>query len=247
MGSTTVEFELLRRFLQRYGYIIAIPTLLALIWSAPAIWDAAFPPERYQVVIEFSVAAPPDAENIIAADEDALPRSGTYEDTSYVPWIASEFVVLNLPSWVTGSQFAALVSEYLGQQGSAISADEIHDAISADNAYSTMTVYFEGDNRAVLEAIADASITVLQTRHQEYFPQLALQPAQIVPLDEVEAQSISPPITTRLQPFIRVGLGVGVGLGLAMLAAYVDDRIYAQDDLEALDIVVVATIPRENR
>ena len=241
-----MELRLLWQFISRWWYLIAIPTAIAILWSLPALPEAVSPSETYGGSIRFSVAAPPDADNIAAAESDNLPRSGTYEDTSYVPWLASEYVVVNMPQWVTGSRFAREVSNTLSAEGIIISVEDVQRAFSADSARSILTIYYGWDDEAELEAIMGASVEVLQVQNQMFFPQLSAEPASIVPLDEVKAVRTVPPLTRRLSPFIRIALGFGVGLGLAVLAAYLDDRVYNKDDLQTLHIEVLAAIPPED-
>jgi capsular polysaccharide biosynthesis protein len=227
-----VELTLLLKFLRRWWLIILIPSILAFLWSLPAIPSAINPPETYGATIRFTAATPPET------------VGNTYEDSAYVPWLASEYVVVNLPTWVTSQSFADEVSGILASKGIDISGEEVRRGLAADSARSILTVYFGWDDKAELEAIANATIEVLQTRNQQYFPQFALQPAQITPLDKVEVVQTFPPITSRFAPFIRIALGVGVGLGLAMLAAYLDDRVYDGSDIPS-GLEALAIIPRE--
>jgi capsular polysaccharide biosynthesis protein len=125
-----------------------------------------------------------------------------------------------------------------------ISADDLRPAFAADSARSVFVVYFGWDNEAELEQIAAATIEVLQTRNQQYFPQFASAPAQIVPLDEIDIVRTAPPLTTRLSPFIRVFIGLAAGVGLALLAEYLDDSVRSKDDLTALGLEVIGVIPR---
>ena len=153
-----MELILLAQFIKRWWYVVAIPLVLAVLWSLPAVPDALFPPATYGASMRFVAAAPPDAVQAIAAEEDALPRSGSYEDTAYVPWLASEYVVVNLPSWVTSERFAAEVSAVLADAGHDIPADEVRRALTADSARSIMTVYFGWDDEAELAAIIAAGM-----------------------------------------------------------------------------------------
>lgn len=205
--------------------------------------DAISPPATYGGSMRFTAAAPPDAENAVAADSDNLSRSGTYEDTAFVPWLASEYVVINLQHWVTSDSFAMEVSQTLAEEGIGLDAEDVQAAFNADSARSIMTVYFGWDDKAELEAIMAATVEVLQTRNQVYFPQFAAEPARVVALDEPDAVRTVPPVTTRLTPFVRVALGLMAGFAVAALAMYLDDRIYGAEDIQALP--VLGSIPRE--
>lgn len=228
----------------RYWWLIAIPTAITLLASVPALPAAIAPPETYGGTIRFSAAAPPSAANELAAADDNLARSGTYEDTSYVPWLASEYLVVNLPQWVTSSSFATAVSEALATQGLDISADDLRPAFGADGARSVFVVYYGWDDESELAQIMAASITVLQTRAADVFPQLATEPAVITPLDDIDVAQTTPPLTARLRPFIQIIIGLIAGVGLAYLAAYLDDGIHSRREIEQLGISLLGEIPR---
>ncbi|PJF44946.1 MAG: hypothetical protein CUN55_01370 [Phototrophicales bacterium] len=231
------------RPLGRWWWLVLIPTIIALIASLPSVPTSLRPPHTYGATIRFSAAAPPTAMNELAAANDNLARSGTYEDTAYVPWLASEYLVVNLPQWVTSSRFANAVSEELAKQGFNIDAKDVQAAFNADGARSIFVVYYGWDNEPELEAIINASIVVLQTRTSEVFPQLATEPAMIIPLDDIHIVSTAPSITARLRPFIQVLIGLLAGIGLAYLAAYLDNYIHNKHDLETLELSVLGEIP----
>ncbi|MBI5927959.1 MAG: hypothetical protein HY862_01510 [Chloroflexi bacterium] len=238
-----MELLTLWNFVLRRWWLIAIPAAITLLWSLPAIPDAISPPETYGATMRFTAAAPPDETN--AAAVPANSTSGTYEDTAYVPWLASEYVVVNMPQWVTSSSFTREVSATLQSEYNLdISTDDLRPAFAADSARSIFVVYFGWDNEAELEKIAAATITVLQTRNQQYFPQFAYEPAQIVPLDEIDVVRTVPPLTTRLNPFIRIVIGLAAGLGLAVLAEYLDDSVRDKADLEKIGLEMLGVIPR---
>lgn len=238
--SINLELLTLWNFVLRRWWLIAIPAAITLLWSLPAIPDAISPPETYGASIRFTAAAPPDETN---APENST--SGTYEDTAYVPWLASEYVVVNMPQWVTSSNFAREVSATLQTDYNLeISANDLRPAFAADSARSIFVVYFGWDNEAELEKIAAATISVLQSRNQQYFPQFAYAPAQIVPLDEIDVVRTVPPMTTRLNPFIRMVIGLAAGLGLAALAEYLDASVREKTDLEKIGLEILGVIPR---
>lgn len=236
-----MELMTLWNFILRRWWLIVIPAAIALLWSLPAIPDAISPPETYGASMRFTAAAAPI--------EPAVPpensTSGTYEDTSYVPWLASEYVVVNMPQWVTSSNFAHEVSAVLeNDYALQISVDDLRPAFAADSARSIFVVYFGWDDQVELEKIAAATVTVLQTRNQQYFPQFAYAPAQIVPLDEIDVVRTVPPLTSRLNPFIRIVIGLVAGLGLAALAEYLDDSVREKADIEKIGVEVLGVIPR---
>jgi uncharacterized protein involved in exopolysaccharide biosynthesis len=239
---TIVELIALWNFLRRRWWLIAIPAAITLVWSLPTLPGTIAPPETYGATMRFTAAAPPGAAQALA--NAPISTGGSYEDTSYVPWLASEYVVVNLPQWVTSSSFAREVSAVLKDEGLDISADDLRPAFAADSTRSIFVVYFGWDDEAELEKIAAATVIVLQTRNQQYFPQFASEPAQIVPLDEIDVVRTFPPFTDRLMPLVRIALGLAAGIGLAFLADYLDDSVRSPSDLEKLELDVVGCIPR---
>lgn len=240
-----MELNLIWNVLRRWWWLIAVPIVITLLWALPALPDALSPPVTYGTTIRFTAAAPPSAENAIAAATDPQARSGSYEDTAYVPWLASEYLVFNLPQWITSTSFANAVSRELTAQGLEVNSDDLRRAFAADANRSILQVAIGWDNEAELEQIAAVAIEILQTQSQDYFPQLASSPAIVIPLDEVEVVQTAPPLTTRLQPFVRVFIGLVFGVALAFLATYLDQTIYATDDLENAGLVVLASVPKE--
>ena len=240
-----MELTELLILVRRWWWLIAIPTVITTLAALPAVPGALSPPETYGATIRFSAAAPPDSENALAAETDNLARSGTYEDTAYVPWLASEYLVVNLPAWITSTSFASEVSIRLAQDGINIDEDDLQPAFNADAVRSTLVVYYGWDNRAELEAITTASIEVLQQQTPDYFPQLATEPAIIIPLDEADIVQTAPPITARIRPFIQIIIGLAAGVGLMVLAAYLDNTVREPNDLGAMSIMVIGSVPRE--
>ena len=146
-------------------------------------------------------------------DYDAIPRDdGDYQDI----WLSSELTVNALTEWVMGSRFkdeiAALVSDAnLGALG-----------IRGDNARSVGRIDLDYPDAEGLQAIAEAVVTVLSTRSQDYFAQLGGIPAAVTVLSQTPITPAPPPLPDRFGVLIRVGLGLAAGIGLALLAHYLD-------------------------
>jgi len=223
--------------LKRRWWLILIPAAVALILTLPNVKNIVSPPITYAVQMRLTAAAPPDAEN----EGVTTP----YEDSVYVPLLASEYVVVNMPHWITSDSFAREVSLVLRDQNVNIPAEDLNTAFHADNFRSILTLYVNWDNAEEIQAITEAAVTVLQTRNQSYFPQFAAESVQVTPLDDVIVNEIAPPITARLDPLLRIALGLAVGVGLAILAEYLDTSIHTSADVEALGLPVVAEIPKE--
>lgn len=222
---------------KRRWWLMGLPAVVALILTLPTIKNVVSPSPTYAVQVRLTAAAPPSAET----SSGATP----YEDSVYVPLLASEYVAVNLPHWITSDSFADEVSRVLSAQGTTIPADDLRSAFHGDSFRSIVTLFVNWDDANEIRAIANAAITVLQTRNQAYFPQFAAEPVQVVPLDSVNVSQVSPPITGRVTPLIKIMLGLAAGIGLAILAEYLDTTVRTRDDVEALGLPVLVVIPRE--
>lgn len=231
-----MELIALWHLFKRRWWLVALPALVALIVTLPTLKNVISPPVSYLVQMRLTAAAPPDTE----IEGVTTP----YEDTSYVPWLASEYVVVNLPPWIGSDSFADEVSAVLNERGAGID-DDLKGAFIADGFRSILTLYVVWDDPDEVRQIAEAAITVLQTRNQTAWPQAAAEPMQVVPFDEVEVSELAPPITTRIAPLIRILVGLAAGVGLAILAEYLDNSLRSRADVEALGLPVLAEIPPE--
>lgn len=226
-------------FLRRRWWLIALPALAALLLVLPSLPDALSPPPRYGVQMRLTVAAPPQP----PTEQTTTP----YEDTAYVPWLASEYIVVNLPAWITSDSFAEQVSDVLEAQGVTLSANDLSGAFAAEGLRSILTLHVRWDSATEIAPIAQAAVTTLQSRNQLFFPQFAGEPVSVVPLDDARVQSLAAPITQRLDPLLRVAVGLAAGVALAALAEYLDRTVRTRADAEALGFAVLAEIPRHRK
>ncbi|MBN1678805.1 MAG: hypothetical protein JW966_00840 [Anaerolineae bacterium] len=225
--------------LKRRWWLIVLPAAVAFMLTIPQLSNMVSPETTYWVQIRLTAAAPPEAE----IEGVTTP----YEDTVYVPLLASEYVVVNMPHWITSDSFAREVSQVLTGQNATFTADDLEGKFHADSFRSILQLYVTWDNREELETIADAAVTVLQTRNQTYFPQFAAEPVEVVALDDVEITEVAPPITTRVMPLLRIIFGGVLGVGLAVLAEYLDNAVRTRADIETLGMAVLGEIPPERR
>jgi capsular polysaccharide biosynthesis protein len=229
---------LLWQLVRRRWWLIALPAAVALVLTLPRLRNIVAPPVTYSVQIRLTAAAPPQAEG----EGVTTP----YEDSVYVPLLASEYVAVNLPHWITSNSFADEVSRTLDEKGIKITGDHpLRGHFAADSLRSILTLYVGWDNVDEIRAIAEAAVTVLQTRSQTYFPQFAAEPVQVVPLDDIVVNQAVPPITARIEPLLRIAIGLAAGVGLAVLAEYLDSSVRTRADVEAVGLAVIAEIPRE--
>jgi len=224
---------------RRRWWLIVLPALVAGALVLRDLPRVISPPHSYAVQMRLTVAAPPQP----PTEQTMTP----YEDTAYVPWLASEYVVVNMPAWITSDSFAGQVSRVLSDEGRSIHGEDLAGAFAADGLRSILTLYVRWDDPDEIAEIARAAITVLQTRNQDYFPQFGGQPVSVVPLDSIAVRQVAPPIADRLVPLIKVAVGLTAGVALAALAEHVDRTVRTRADVESLGVPVIATIPRQRR
>lgn len=211
----------------RRWWLVAAPVALSLALAVASL--LAEPPDQasgFSAQIRYS-----------AAQELNLPqRDGDYQDV----WLASELTVNALTDWVRSGSFREEIGAWLGDPA----IDMTSLGIAADNARSIGVIYLSHKQAESLRKIAEASMAVLSSRNQTYFPQLGGQPAQVTMLDQPVIAPAPPPLTNRMAPILRVGAGLFIGLALAYLAEYLDTRIHNTRDLQRLGLPVIGAIPR---
>jgi capsular polysaccharide biosynthesis protein len=170
---------------------------------------------------------------------DAIPeRDGDYQDV----WLASELTVNAFTEWVKSSEFALEVNELLLQQGEDVNT---RGAFASDNERSVGVIEIRWGDEQTLRRIANATVEVLQTRSGDYFPQLGDVPARVALLDTPTISPAPPPLTNRLRPLLQLGVALLAGITLAFLAEYFDPVLRRREQVEGLNLPVVARIPRE--
>ncbi len=227
-----MELRLLWRVLLRRWWLILLPTMVALILTIPALRAAVTPAVNYGLGIRFTASPKPDG-------------SGTFQDQSYTPWLASEYTVNNLAQWIHTDSFAREVSNELAANGKVIAAESMRPVFTADSVRSILTfVVTAWPNADDLAAIGAAASTVLVNKSEAYFPQTDAKKLVVVALDRVLVEPRVPSITERFSPLSRVGVGLLVGLTLAFLAEYLDRSLQSRAEVESLGLMVLAEILR---
>jgi capsular polysaccharide biosynthesis protein len=226
-----MELILIIRVLLRRWYLVLIPILIvALIVVPDLLNDSPVVSGGFTTTIRYTAAQ----------ELEAIPgRDGDFQDV----WLASELTVNAFTEWVRTSKFAEEVALVTAENGLQINPAAL--PIAADNRRSIGQVFINWGNDAELVVIVNAVIEVLETRNQDYFPQLGDAPAQVTLLDTPNIVAAPPALVSRLGPFIRLALGLLVGIGLAFLVEYLDPMLRRREDLEALGVNVIAAIPRK--
>lgn len=233
-----MDFLNLWAVVRRRWWLLVLPMALVFLLTLPSLPSHLRPQTQYNLAMRFTAATPAD---FITREQGGI----SYEDSAYIPWLASEYIVVNLPQWITSDSFAEAMRAHLSHDGLNFSLEQLRGALAADSARSILVVYITWPDAAELERIASAAITTLQTQNQNYFPQFAASPAEIVPLDGLRIQPIAPPLMTRLSPLLRLGIAFLAGFFLLGAAHYFDDSLWSAADLEPFELPIIALIPRK--
>jgi capsular polysaccharide biosynthesis protein len=229
-----MELKQIWAVIRRRWWLIVLPVVVAGILVVPSLRSVLASAAGYSVTIQFTASQTPTGDS----------SAKTFEDQSYIPWLASEYAVNNLASWISSESFAREVAAKLQAQGKTINTDALHSVIKADSARSIMRLYVTSwPDADEIKLIAQAAVEVLQEKNQAYFPQFAAQKAQIIPQDSIIVAPIATPLSNRLSPLLRLAVGLVAGLGLAFLADYLDPSIRSRAEVEALELPVLAEIP----
>jgi capsular polysaccharide biosynthesis protein len=161
-------------------------------------------------------------------------RQGDYQDV----WLASEYLVNAFTDWIQSSTFRAAMESELG------TPIEGGLGIATDNERSIGVVQMSYADGEQLQRIANAAVTVLETRSQEYFPHLGDTPAEVIVLDLPVVVAAPPPLTNRFAPLLQVGVALLGGLLLAFLFEYLDPTLRRPEEVTTQGIAVLASIPR---
>jgi protein tyrosine kinase modulator len=226
-----MELTRILRILLRYWYLVLIPVLITGALAAPALLRRGESAGGFATTIRYSAAQ----------DMTAVPRqTGDNQDV----WLGSELTVNALTDWVRSGSFRQEVLTRATALGLPVT-DLSALGIAADNERSLGQLILSWPDATQLATIAQAAVDVLQTRTALYFPQLGGAPASVSILEAPAISPAPPPLTDRYGPLLRVGLGLLAGIGLAFLAHYFDPMLRRREDVEALGLPVVGTIPKK--
>ncbi|MCO5183957.1 MAG: hypothetical protein M9965_08470 [Anaerolineae bacterium] len=230
-----MELWLYWRILKRRWPFALIPALIVLTLG---LLTYSPPPEAstfYNVGVRFIVGQYP-LENAQFDDEDRLAN-----------WQASEYTVAALADWIKGTTFSERVSAELAKQGLDVPYNAIWKnggGLATDYSRSMLTMSLSHGDEAELAAMIDAAITVLKEQNGEALPQLGGVSAEIIQLDQPIVNAVNPPITNQLDLPLRIAIALIVGVLLAFLAEYLDPTVHSRIEIEALDMSVMAEIPK---
>lgn len=226
-----MELMLIWRVLVRRWWMVVIPVVVVAAIVIPQwIQDRAALSGGFSVTLRYTAAQ---------STANIVPRTGDYQDV----WLASELAVNALTDWVRSSSFKDEIKQQMGTDS--VEIDVAALGIAADNKRSVGQLIMNYPDEKGLQAITRVAMDVLINRAQAYFPQLGGQPAEVTFLDTPQIVAAPPQLANRFAPFIRLGLGLLGGVLLAFLWEYLDPFVYRREQVEAMGLPVLASIPRK--
>lgn len=226
-----MELMLVWQVLVRRWWMVVIPVaVVAAIVIPQWIRDRSAVAGGFSVTLRYTAAQ---------STANIAPRTGDYQDV----WLASELAVNALTDWVRSSSFKDEIKQQMGAAGDDVNMAAL--GIAADNKRSVGQLIMNYLDEKGLEALTQVAMDVLINRAQVYFPQLGGQPAEVTFLDTPQIVAAPPQLANRFAPLIRLGLGLLGGVLLAFLWEYLDPFVYRREQVEAMGLPVVASIPRQ--
>lgn len=222
-----MELILFFRVLRRRWWLVLIPVVIVAAFTIPQwLRERSTAGGGFTVTLRYTAAQ--SASNV-------APRDGDYQDV----WLASELAVNALTDWVRSSSFEDEIIKKVPD----LNAPSF--GVAADNKRSIGQLIMSYPDEKELTNITQAAMDVMKTQAQNYFPQLGGQPAQVTFLDSPVITAAPPPIANRFAPFIRLALGLLGGIALAFLWEYLDPFVYRREQVEAVGLPVLASIPKK--
>lgn len=218
-----MELLAILRVLRRRWWLVLLPVVIAGIIAGRSLLNARGGSGGFSTSFRYT-----------AMQVMNLPqRDGDYQDV----WLASEFVVNAFTEWVRSSTFKAELQTLLPE------VDLGPLIVGADKVRSIGRIDLSYPDEAALQQISDATVTVIETRSEAYFPQLGEESAQFALLDTPVVSAAPPALPNRFGPFLQIGVAIIGGLALAFLVEYLDLRIRSRAELESQGWTVLGRIP----
>lgn len=199
--------------------LVVVGTLLTYDWS---------PPQMYAVSMRFSVGLEP-----------APPSNAEYSYDPLDIWRSSEYLMDDLASAVRGADFARRVAARLDDPNVNLAG-----VLSAATEFRVLTVSAHGLDDGQLAGIASAATAVLNEEAADLVGPLGDASPVLRQIDPPAVVPVGRGLRDKLEIPIRLGLALLVGLAGAFLLDYLDRSVRGPDELEAMDISVLAEIPR---
>ncbi len=229
-----MELRACWQILARRGWIVAL--LVAVTVAVSAAAKAVHPRAPvYQATMRITVGVVPEQSG-----------GAYYTYDRYYAWLASEYLADDLAEVLRSQAFAQAVAERLASLGEK-PAGSISGSTSTGKLHRLITVTVTGSDPQGLLSTAQAAAWVLQERSREFLAQLGSENAAIHIVDPPSVSALPPTLRERLDLPLRAILALAAGVGLALLVDYADDSVREPQDLEAMGLRLLTSVPRRRR
>ena len=225
----------LKQYAQIVWKRIWVPVVLVIVVGVVSMVMASPQTTSYSSGMRFAVGVQPQE----------LPAEFTYD--SYYAWLSSEYLVDDMTALVGSQAFADDVNHRLQEMNSLVQIPpgSIGGVTIGGKQHRILSLTVTWSNAAELADITNAIVKVMEEDSTDYLAQLGTRGALIQVIDPPSPPAQNPPsLTQRLDIPVRMLLALVVGIALTFLLDYLDDRVRGKAELEAMDIAVLAEIPK---
>jgi capsular polysaccharide biosynthesis protein len=226
----------LRQYFQIIWKRAWVPVVLVAVVAIASLVSLQTPPPSYSTSMRFTVGVQPQE----------LPDQFTYD--SYYAWLSSEYLVDDMTAMVGSQIFADDVNRHLQEMGSAVQIPpgSIGGVTIGGKQHRILTLTVTWGNPDELADIAQAIVHTMEQDSGHYLAQLGTGGAMIKVIDPPGPPGQNPqPLTQRLSIPVRLLLALAAGVALTFLMDYLDSSVRGRAELEALDIPVLAEVPKQ--
>lgn len=160
---------------------------------------------------------------------------------------ATEYLVDDFSLFVSSQAVAQAVSGRLADQGIRVPPGAIQSSTASEQVHRVVTVRATWSDPDGAIAILNTTIDVLRQEAPSYFGRLGLEEPQITLFDGPSVSPVSPSLTQRLDLPLRLLLALIAGVALCFFSDYLDDSVRGREELEGMDIHVLAEVPARRR
>jgi capsular polysaccharide biosynthesis protein len=160
---------------------------------------------------------------------------------------ATEYLVDDFTQFVSSQAVADAVSQRLAGQDIQVPPGVLQSSTASEQIHRVVTIRVTWADPNEALAILNAAVEVLMQEAPAYFGRLGLEQPQVTLFDGPGVSPVPPTLSERLDLPVRLLLALLAGIALAFLLDYVDDSIRGRQDLEEMEIQVLAEVPGRRR
>jgi len=160
---------------------------------------------------------------------------------------ATEYLVDDFTQFVSSQAVADAISQRLAGQGIQVPPGVLQSSTASEQIHRVVTIRVTWADPNEALTILNAAVEVLMQEAPAYFGRLGLEQPQVTLFDGPGVSPVPPTLSERLDLPVRLLLALLAGIALAFLLDYVDDSIRGRQDLEDMEIQVLAEVPGRRR